>query len=1071
MSKSTRICNICHENTVIPRYTFCNQCNLKKKKTDNNKKYCSCCSNEIFDNVNNDTNMCKKCIDKGVKERELIHEINDKCIWFDVDNDIKVCENEIYKNFYCEKHYSCFVEMTKKIILNEDKNMYNQADNEYKMTNIDEYVEDREELIKSIMKIKNWSAERLTKSNKNEEIEEFKKQKMFTDDAYKEYIFNTNEWTIEMIDKLDLDLEIISRKEDCKNLIDKQKCDLLNNLWEYFRIHTSSIRTNRAPGRIIKGMIIDKNTKKYLGIFAINNAMYSIEAIDKHIGWTNEDKKKYIGTHIMNISCCVGLRPSCFNLNIGKLITMAMFSKEIQDEFKKRYGNYIAAIMTFSIYGKSVQYDRLKCVKLLKECDGLTKGHSCDLPNDIFEKGMIYLKNIGYTLKKTNSIFGLGRLRKIRILCKELNIDVHDLYNDEKRGVYFGYTNKNSKDLLCNKLNDIQNFVPEMKTFEEIVIEWKERWAKQRLTHLINTNRVKKEYELFEYLTRKEKLKLYIKTHKEKIIQSMGIRNYNSLMSEYRKERYIIEKYNEKIDINILDTNDYFNVELSASYLGGLFDGDGSFFIYKSKKDNGYSLSINFFQNVVNILKILQINFGGYIYKQNKKENQRQQYCWKINGIYSKKIIDKLVTGCIIKKDQALYAQEFLTLINTNNTDRKLELYNNIRACNARIVDEEKRNKPYDNINIDYITGIFDAEGCVLINKSYNKHYIKITQKNDVKILEYIKNYVKMGKVDEYVWISYHKDIINFAKDMFKISIIKKKQLHAYIKYLETMNKKFVGNKTIIRENCYDIIQNEKHTSIELEEEIIGICNDIASTDNKKDNIFEKSIEHQMYNERLKIQRKLHKQQNIETKEIKEISENTKTSNEDVLKFSFSEEHRKKIAMANMKNRRLLSDDKIREVLSLLKNKKPRKDIASDFNVSRQMIDDIANGNLLPIDEITKEDFNKLFEMKQNKKLKNQNKSDEEKINDKNKDTSINKRTLDVKTIIEILLLKNVVGKGNMKYNPSAPKVVKMYKEKNIKITPTIIKNIWSGKTKIFEEEFIDLQITYEKYLEIVNKN
>ena len=54
----------------------------------------------------------------------------------------------------------------------------------------------------------------------------------------------------------------------------------------------------------------------------------------------------------------------------------------------------------------------------------------------------------------------------------------------------------------------------------------------------------------------------------------------------------------------------------------------------------------------------------------------------------------------------------------------------------------------------------------------------------------------------------------------------------------------------------------------------------------------------------------------------------------------------------------------------------------------------------------------------------------------------------------------------------STPKLAEyLSKSLNKKITSDIIKNIWCGKTKIFDFEFIDKSISYEDYIKLTNKN
>jgi hypothetical protein len=74
----------------------------------------------------------------------------------------------------------------------------------------------------------------------------------------------------------------------------------------------------------------------------------------------------------MNLSTCVGLQPFAFNYNGGKLLVKLAFSKEVMDKFYEKYNEQLLGIITTGLYGKSIQYDRLKELKFI----GYTSGNS-----------------------------------------------------------------------------------------------------------------------------------------------------------------------------------------------------------------------------------------------------------------------------------------------------------------------------------------------------------------------------------------------------------------------------------------------------------------------------------------------------------------------------------------------------------------------------------------------------------------------------------------------------------------------------------------------------------------------
>ena len=184
-----------------------------------------------------------------------------------------------------------------------------------------------------------------------------------------------------------------------------------------------------------------------------------------------------------------------------------------------------------------------------------------------------------------------------------------------------------------------------------------------------------------------------------------------------------------------------------------------------------------------------------------------------------------------------------------------------------------------------------------------------------------------------------------------------------------------------------------------------------------------------------------------------------------------SNEHALNISIETTKTKRAnnpnLSDEKITEIYNL-KDKMMQKDVAEKYGMNREMIRRIWNKTIVPINS---SDF---VERKQEKII--------EKINGKNNNnieltsqqkTSIGKRTLNVDEIIEIInwkikSLNNEKLDGKKIYSTNLSEHLSKIWSK--KVTVDMVKNIFNGRTKLFDFEFVDKDITYENYLEIVEK-
>jgi hypothetical protein len=105
------------------------------------------------------------------------------------------------------------------------------------------------------------------------------------------------------------------------------------------------------------------------------------------IGWSQThqyDKKRL--QQIMNLSTCVSTQPFGYNTNGGKLLTSLAFSKEVYQYVYNKYNTHIHGITTMSIYGKSIQYDRLPQLKFV----GYTNGNTTSaIPQEVDEDGNV----------------------------------------------------------------------------------------------------------------------------------------------------------------------------------------------------------------------------------------------------------------------------------------------------------------------------------------------------------------------------------------------------------------------------------------------------------------------------------------------------------------------------------------------------------------------------------------------------------------------------------------------------------------------------------------------------------
>jgi len=904
-----------------------------------------------------------------------------------------------------------------------------------------EYFNEKKNLINEINEWLSMSEFKKDKKLITDELDKKKNLFLNEKDYYRNLIFFSKSENV--LDEIDLEIIFCNGNKE------------LTDIWKYFKIMSSSAVTGDSGYGCIKIMIKDKKSEKYLGILEISNDIYSCQCRDDYIGWNSSNKKDIVIinenlqksriSYIINITCCIGLQPMSYNLNIGKLLVMTVFSKEVMEYFKEKRGYYYAGVSTFGLYGKSVQYDRLKEIKFIGE----TKGNgTCDFPQSIYDNLRNFIKEHypNEYIKRSN--MSSSKMRILQFALNILNFDYKNiLFHGKKRGIYFGYTSNQSNNFLNGKTNNF-NLDKNIRNFNDIFNYWKERWAKNRLLNLMNNNRFKIAYELKDFST-KEKKNEYAKQYQyEKLNDEIWLK--------HKKEKSIIYYQNNKDNIlkelklnldNYRDNDFYIHPE----YLAGFFDSDGSIYISKNV------LFIGFTQCVINILLLIQQKYGGTLFKREiKKENQRDQYTLRYVGLDCKKILNDLVNFSILKFNKVLKGIELLDYINKKDCDEKKD-----------IIDFLRSNKKEDNlelmnrINWKYLSGFFDGDGYIGLNYR-NLHLtncilprLSICQKYTPNFLNSIKIFLEtecnhnftISKIE--VCTSKKDNIIKIYNNIRNYIIVKKFQFDTMIKLFNEYNK---PNKDLKQINFLALeIKNNKHQNINYELNIEE-NNIITTMKNNVLNNIEKEIEDE-----------LHK--NTYTKIIQ--SEKKKGLNNPNYGHHLDDNHALNISISTTNVKRAknpkLSNENIREIYQLKDGNMLQKDIAEKYEMNRNLIRLIWNKTIMATDD---EDFinHKKDLLKSNKKKENENISFEQK-------TSIGKRFLDIDEIIELILWKEKQKNGEKledKKIYSTTLALYLSKKWNKKVTNDIIKNIWSRRTELFEFEFKDKEVSYQKYMEIL---
>jgi len=268
-------------------------------------------------------------------------------------------------------------------------------------------------------------------------------------------------------------------------------------LWNYHRTVVSTHPWTGYVGRQMRYLVMDKKTNKILGIIGLGSDILPLKKRNEycHIGSIMQKENSTKIQHFMNMFVCVSTYP--FGMFTGgKLIALLSVSNKIYKDFFTKYGFPLYGVTTTSLYGKSIQYDRLydQNTELARwKYLGLTEGKSLihissktrKLTNECFS-------DLGLKLNKRFPTYPLKK--KMTPLLKFFpNIGMNDVMSvPHHRGIYFCWL-INEQDIF-HKKNVIPTFID--RPLDKIVNYWKKRWFERRWKKYSHLAKQKGNYEI-----------------------------------------------------------------------------------------------------------------------------------------------------------------------------------------------------------------------------------------------------------------------------------------------------------------------------------------------------------------------------------------------------------------------------------------------------------------------------------------------------------------------------------------------------------------------------------------------
>ena len=235
---------------------------------------------------------------------------------------------------------------------------------------------------------------------------------------------------------------------------------------DILRTLVSSATNDGFVGRRIQFLVIDKNTKTYLGVICIASALYRVRSIHNEIGWDRELIKKTTKSKMncmANGQMIVPTQPFGSAYLGGKLLSLLCLSKEVADAWEKNYGDKLVSVHTTSLYGveKGTQYDnlspywnRLQSTSSLQPIK-LTNTTYARLKDWMYSKyPEDYYKNFVEKNAKTKMLnVRESKTIALKFCYTKLGLKKDEFIANEERGVYSSFLYTNSKEYLRDEIS------------------------------------------------------------------------------------------------------------------------------------------------------------------------------------------------------------------------------------------------------------------------------------------------------------------------------------------------------------------------------------------------------------------------------------------------------------------------------------------------------------------------------------------------------------------------------------------------------------------------------------------
>ena len=284
--------------------------------------------------------------------------------------------------------------------------------------------------------------------------------------------------------------------------VDNKRSKELPEKWNTARTFISTMKNNSNIGRNLNFFVKDAKSSKYLGVICISSDFLDLTPRDSVIGWPRELKTQGgMINHTAIGSTIVPFQPLGYNYVGGKLLALLCLSDEVQNLWKKQYGDTLIGVTTTSLYGKTKlnglsQYDNLDHWQKM----GFTAGSVSFEP----ARDTRYLIREWLKAKHSRKYFEWyvakkpsgqphkrdHKNRSLGFTYTKLGVPKEIIRTDHARGIYFSPLYNNSYEFLRGEIKEDALVKSFDTSYESLVDIWKNKHAKGRIKQLVKKDTV-----------------------------------------------------------------------------------------------------------------------------------------------------------------------------------------------------------------------------------------------------------------------------------------------------------------------------------------------------------------------------------------------------------------------------------------------------------------------------------------------------------------------------------------------------------------------------------------------------